>query len=501
MKTTAHSSEAQTSRNVTWLVAFFGLAYFCQHFAQAGFISQPLSLYFKEVLGYGPKDVTIFFSVLTIPWVIKPLYGLICDYLPLFGYRRKSYLLILSFVASAGFMALSGVSDAGTIRTLLLITAASTAFADVAVDGLMVELGNKTGLTARFQSSQWLWFYFASAFTSFAGGMFAEHLTPETALHWAARVTAIFPLVVLTATWFLVKEEKSQVNIKQLKATTSQLWRVIFRSPKLWVAAGFIAFWHFSPSFGTPMYYHMVDNLKFSQEFIGWTGTVGAFASLLGAWIYKRYLSGQGPGGTKSWTFTWSLALGTMFANRAADAWARLASHPDRRSAGALMLRSRARRNWRIASWFFGALETPGKVSTRTLLYVTTVLGTFGTIAYLLMVSPVTGTPAVAMGLTIVFGPLSAIATLAILNYAAENCPKLVEALVFSALMSVYNFAGQGGSMLGGWLFEDVFGSKLSPLIWVSAAFTAACLILIPLLPKSGPDDHDAAEGKEAAAK
>jgi MFS family permease len=437
-KCTAQASEAsQTSRDATWLVAFFGLAYFCQHFAQAGFISQPLSLYFKEVLGYGPKDVTIFFSVLTIPWMIKPLYGLICDYLPLFGYRRKSYLLILSLVASAGFLMLSGASDAHTIRTLLLITAASTAFADVAVDGLMVELGKKTGLTARFQSSQWLWFYVASAFTSFAGGLFAQYLTPETALHWAARVTAIFPLVVLTATWFLVKEERSQVNIEQLKATTGQLWQVIFRSPKLWVAAGFIAFWNFSPSFGTPMYYHMVDNLKFSQEFIGWTGTVGAFASLLGAWIYKRYLSGQGSSG----------------------------------------------------------------MSTRTLLYATTVLGTFSTIAYLLMVSPVTGTPATAMALTIVFGPLGAIAMLAILNYAAENCPRLVEALVFSALMSVYNFAAQGGSMLGGWLFEDVFGSKLSPLIWVSAAFTAACLTLIPWLPESDLDRDGEGEGKEAAAK
>lgn len=498
MKTTAHTSPSDSSgaKNVTWLVAFFGLAYFCQHFAQAGFISQPLSLYFKEVLGYGPKDVTIFFSVLTIPWMIKPLYGLICDYLPLFGYRRKSYLLILSLVASAGFLALSGVSDANTIRTLLLITAASTAFADVAVDGLMVELGNKTGLTARFQSSQWLWFYFASAFTSFAGGMFAEYLTPETALHWAARVTAIFPLVVLTATWFLVKEERSEVNIKQLKATTGQLWRVIFRSPKLWVAAGFIAFWHFSPSFGTPMYYHMVDNLKFSQEFIGWTGTVGAFASLLGAWVYKKYLSGQGSVGTNSWAFRSTLAWGTRFAGCAAHHYARLLANKNRRSAGAAWSRFNAGIFNSLAGWTIAGLDTPGKVSTRTLLYVTTVLGTFSTIAYLLMVSPVTGTPFTAMALTVMFGPLGAIATLAILNYAAENCPKLVEALVFSALMSVYNFAGQGGSMLGGYLFEDVFGSQLAPLIWVSAGFTAACLFLIPFLPNS-----NTGEGKEAAAK
>ncbi len=484
MKTTTTAPQPKTAVNASWLVAFFGLAYFCQHFAQAGFISQPLSLFFKEVLHYGPKDVTMFFSVLTIPWVIKPIYGLICDYLPLFGYRRKSYLLILSLVASGGFLMLSGVSDAATIRTLLLITAASTAFSDVAVDGLMVELGNKTGLTARFQSAQWLWFYFAQAFTSFAGGMFAQYLSPDSALHYAAMVTAIFPLIVLVATWFWVTEERSQVNVTQLKTTTRQLGRVIFRSPRLWIAAGFVAFWHFSPSFGTPMYYHMTDNLHFSQEFIGWTGTVGAFASLLGAWIYKRYLSGQGAAGCQSWSFRYSLAWGNRFTQLSARLYTRMADGGNRQSLYYRMTKCAAQLSQRTALWFYSGLSNNGKVTTRTLLYVTTVLGTLGTVAYLFMVSPATGTPAMAMALTVITGPLSAIATLAILNYAAENCPKLVEALVFSALMSVYNFAGQGGSMLGGWLYEDVFGMQLTPLIWVSTAFTAACFILIPFLPK-----------------
>jgi hypothetical protein len=34
--------------------------------------------------------------------MIKPLYGLLTDFIPLFGYRRKSYLLLMAGLAVAG---------------------------------------------------------------------------------------------------------------------------------------------------------------------------------------------------------------------------------------------------------------------------------------------------------------------------------------------------------------------------------------------------------------
>jgi MFS family permease len=53
----------------------------------------------------------------------------------------------------------------------------------------------------------------------------------------------------------------------------------------------FLAFWNFSPSFGTPMYYHMTDTLKFSQTFIGQLGALGSIGSLIGAWTYGKWFT------------------------------------------------------------------------------------------------------------------------------------------------------------------------------------------------------------------
>lgn len=406
---------AGQTRRLTWLVCFFGLAYFCQHFGQAGLIKQPLEFYLKEVLHYGADQIATFFAILTLPWMIKPLYGLVSDYLPLAGYRRKSYLLIMNLLAVGGFLAITGVNDTTAIQTALLVTAFGTAFSDVAIDGLMIELGNKTGKTAQFQSTQWLWFNGAMVLSSLAGGLFTQYLPVESAFKVAAGVTAVFPAIVTLATWFMVKEEPAKADLAMMKETSKGLYQAL-RSKTLWLVIGFICFWQFSPSFGTPMYLHMTDTLKFSQAFIGTLGAIGSVAAVVGALVFNRVLA--------------------------------------------------------------------DKVETKTLLYWSAGLGVVGTLSYMLLIDPATtGTATTAIILGVVFGITGQIATLTVLNLAAQACPKRVEALAFASIMSVYNFSAQGSSIFGSWLYEHTFNKSLAPLIIVSAVFTALCFLLIPRLP------------------
>ena len=46
---------------------------------------------------------TRFMALLYLPWVFKPVFGLITDFVPLAGFRRKSYLFLSSTVAVRGF--------------------------------------------------------------------------------------------------------------------------------------------------------------------------------------------------------------------------------------------------------------------------------------------------------------------------------------------------------------------------------------------------------------
>lgn len=421
-----HDSKSDLARPLPLLVCFFGLAYFCQHFGQAGLIKQPLEFYLKEVLHFGADQIATYFAILTLPWMIKPLYGLISDYLPLGGFRRKSYLLLMNMLAAVGFLVVSGTNDVDAVRLALVLTAFGTAFSDVAIDGLMIELGNKTGQTARFQSTQWLWFNGAMVLSSLAGGLFTQYLPVESAFRIAAVITAVFPALVTIATWFWVKEEKSRVNLVEMKATTQGLAAAL-KSSTLWIVIGFICFFQFSPSFGTPMYVHMTDTLKFSQAFIGTLAAIGSVAAVMGALFFNRVLA--------------------------------------------------------------------GKVSTRALLYWSAGFGVVGTLAHLLLVDPATtGTATTAVVLSLVFGVTAQISTLTVLNLAAQACPPRVEALAFACIMSVYNFANQGSSIFGAWLYEHSFDKSLTPLIMVSAVFTLLCFVIIPFLPKMEEKREQSAE-------
>ena len=56
-----------------------------------------IAFLFKDTFGLEPDKLSYIYSIVSIPWLFKPIFGYISDTYPIFGYRRKSYLLIFSF--------------------------------------------------------------------------------------------------------------------------------------------------------------------------------------------------------------------------------------------------------------------------------------------------------------------------------------------------------------------------------------------------------------------
>jgi predicted MFS family arabinose efflux permease len=177
----------------------------------------------------------------------------------------------------------------------------------------------------------------------------------------------------------------------------------------LWLIAAFLFLYTFSPGFGTPLYYHLTDDLKFSQGFIGALSSVNAAGWIAGGLLY-RYTFARMPG-------------------------------------PALL---------RFSIWF----------------------GTASTLAYLLLIDPVS-----AVAVYFIAGVAGMVANLATLTLAADHCPEGAEGFAFAALMSVMNFAAPVSDLIGSVLYEHVFGNRLSPLILVSAGATALVLVFLRFLP------------------
>ena len=106
-----------------------------------------ISYYFKDSLKLSPSQSSFFRSLISFPFIFQPLFGLISDLLPIFGYKRKSYLIIgggLNFIFWV-FLSYINSSQHLAIFILLLISLNDT-FINACSGGILAEVSKKLTL-------------------------------------------------------------------------------------------------------------------------------------------------------------------------------------------------------------------------------------------------------------------------------------------------------------------------------------------------------------------
>jgi predicted MFS family arabinose efflux permease len=274
------------------------------------------------------------------------------------------------------------------------------AFTDVLTDALMVENGKRLGLTGPFQSIQWAAISFASILVGIGGGWLAQ----RRLLSLTFLVATVFPLITLSMAIFMVREPRTPDGEHIFRDTWMAI-RGAVGSRMLWIVAGFIFFYNFSPSFGPALIYYATDKLHFSKILLGTLESIAYASGIVGTAVYFAF--------SKSFPF-------------------------------------------------------------KHLIYFAIVAGVVATLAYLGYRSETS-----AVVLSLAFGSVAMFIQLTFLDLAARACPKQAEATFFAFLMSLYNGAVQLSQITGGWLYDRL---GFTPLIFISAAFTALCWLLVPLL-------------------
>jgi MFS family permease len=398
----------EDKRAISRLLVFFALVYVVEGLGQiVGLVSQPLNYYLKEVQGWTPVQVTAFVTLFNVPWIIKPVYGLISDFVPLFGYRRKSYLIIANVTAIGGYFWITRLTAPSDLAVALMLTAYAMAISSTLCGAVLVENGQRLHESGTFVNQQWLWFNIAAMAAAVLGGQLVQHLAPASALHIAAAIVAVAPLSVIVGTWFLIDEKRSPANAQGMRETLHGLVAT-FKRRELWVVAVFMFLYYFSPGLSTPLYYHMTDDLKFSQAYIGILGSIASAGWVAGALLYRRFFDG---------------------------------------------------------------------LTLKHLLNLSIALGTLTTAAFLLLSSE-----ASAAIINFCAGFSAMLATVATLTLAADFCPPRAEGFSFAVLMSIINLAGTLADNVGSFLYSHLFHNTLSPLVLISAGFTAFAFLLVPLL-------------------
>ena len=262
-----------------------GTAAFVTTIAQMEVIGQlPIRYLLKEHLHVNQEEMSLFFFLAAFAWYLKPLAGLISDSFPLFGTRRRHYLMLSSAGAGVCWI-LSGVAPESYRSILFIVMALNLmmVFASTSMGGMLVEQAQRFGATGRLSALREGLDSLAITIGLPVSGYLA--LRP---IGWTAVVAAclLFGLALCVFT-FLDEERNASRDGAVWSKSVIQL-KVIMHSRTLWTAGFLIFLFYVTPGFATPLYYIQIDKLGFSQPFIGWLAVIGGITGMAGAVIYAR---------------------------------------------------------------------------------------------------------------------------------------------------------------------------------------------------------------------
>ncbi|MEH2143354.1 folate/biopterin family MFS transporter [Nostoc sp.] len=342
-----------------------------------------VSFFLKDELLLSPVQVSALFGIVLLPWMIKPVFGFISDGLPIFGYRRRPYLILSGILGTTSWVSLATIVHTSWAATLAIaLSSLSVAMSDVIVDSLVVERarGESQAKAGSLQSVCWGASAIGGLITAYFSGLLLQYFTTRTVFG----ITALFPLIVSGVAWLIAEspvskdsQDNNHTNSLPIKHQLKQLRQAITQKT-IWLPTAFIFVWQATPSADSAFFYFSTNELHFEPEFLGRVHLVTSFASLAGVWIFQRFL--------KSIPFRVIFAWSTVLSSILGMTMLLLVTHTNRRLG--------------IDDHWF------------------------------------------SLGDSVVLSVMGQIAFMQVMVLAARLCPSGVEATLFALLMSVFNSAG-----------------------------------------------------------
>ncbi|KDO20616.1 hypothetical protein SPRG_12973 [Saprolegnia parasitica CBS 223.65] len=270
-----------------------GMVYFVQGFGSFSMLA--IAYLMKDVLKLQPAASQAIMTTAGFPWAIKPLYGILSDSLPLCGYRRKSYLVLISILGLCAYFWLHLTTPATAltqITLLILLASLGTAVSDVIIDALVVEMSRldpKNGAND-LQSITWC----MMSLGGIVGSLLAGPITTSFGPSRVFLVSMAGPAIILVLS-LLMKETKIQAqrhgpSCLRLASTQVGLLRQAMRVPVIWKAALYMfASGAVAPSFSQIQFYFVTEVLHFSPDFMGNVQALGYVFLMVGTVVYNTY--------------------------------------------------------------------------------------------------------------------------------------------------------------------------------------------------------------------
>jgi len=297
-------------------------------------IDLPIQLFAKDVLKIQPALMSQMIALIAIPWIIKPILGLLTDLYPIYGYRRKLYIFICSFIIIVNLLFLSFM-EVNIWQTALILFILNIGFSFITVLGeaIVVELSQLEANHSNFQDNakNLISMFFMCRYSgNLIAALLKGYLIESVGLRNVFLLSSFVGVLIFISGMILIEnriiishkentntndqDEKLlskekiedsglQNNVtflsernntmlllhKNKKHIIKEFWEFL-KKKYVYIPTIFIIFYMGTPSFSSPIFYFLSNNLNFKPSDFGLISFFSNVFILLSILFYRAFL-------------------------------------------------------------------------------------------------------------------------------------------------------------------------------------------------------------------
>ena len=266
-----------------------------------------VNYYFKDKLKINPAFLSQINAVIKIPFMIKPLFGLVTDFFPIFGFRRKFYIIISAVLSSLSWFIFANFKlDWFESTICLFVINATLGFSTVLSQAIFVELGK---LSIEYKLSEDTkdlanTYVIVKNLGMIIAAFLKGYLLEIFSIEGMFVINGINQIMMLFSGIILIEErikseneEKNEFLVlekenENKKGNFKQLFNYIFQKKIIFPFCFIIILILFSsPCLNDTMFYYCSNHLKFTPNEFGIIHSFTLIINLIIIIIHKQFIS------------------------------------------------------------------------------------------------------------------------------------------------------------------------------------------------------------------
>lgn len=264
--------------------------------------------FYKDIKKVETATLTTILIIFKIPYLIKPLYGLLIDFVPILGYKKKSYLFICFFVNMFSWYIFILYNDKHLVTSIicLLFVNISLSFTTVIGSAVQVDLSkiyehDKSNIGEKTNQLMSQYFMIKSVGTlipSYFKGFLIQKYTNDIIFYISALISLFILISALLLVEDKIEEEKSEEEIdnspfledeeeKKKKSNTKKIINLL-KNKNVLLLLSLIFILESSPFCVSPLFYYETNVLGLNPQDLGNIDFLSQISIILMIYIYQN---------------------------------------------------------------------------------------------------------------------------------------------------------------------------------------------------------------------